>query len=247
MTRTNQAAGLQNPLQNVFPQPIVSNRAPTSNDRNYPLGQEWVNRSAKDVYILADVAAGVATWNLAASTAGELNTLDGDSGSATPTAGAITLAGGTNLTTSATGSTVTTSLDASITLTTVNATTFDTNVAAAAVTLAGTTLAADGTDADIGIAITPKGTGVVTVASGGVTVTAGDFTATAGDFIASTAGTGVTLGGGARVVCGTGDPNTVVTAPQGSLYLTLDGSSTSTRAYINTDSATAWTAITTAT
>lgn len=44
---------------------------------------------------------------------------------------------------------------------TVNATTLDTNVEAAGVTLAGTTLAADGTDADISINITPKGTGSV--------------------------------------------------------------------------------------
>ena len=37
--------------------------------------------------------------------------------------------------------------------------TFDTNVSAAGVTLTGTTLAADGTDSNINIAITPKGTG----------------------------------------------------------------------------------------
>jgi len=43
------------------------------------------------------------------------------------------------------------------------ATTFDTNVAAAAVTLSGTTLAADGTDANIPITITPKGTEAVTI------------------------------------------------------------------------------------
>ena len=43
------------------------------------------------------------------------------------------------------------------TFTTANATTFDTNVAAAGVTLAGTTLAADGTDTTIDISITPKG------------------------------------------------------------------------------------------
>jgi len=46
-----------------------------------------------------------------------------------------------------------------ISATTVNATTFDTNVAAAAVTLSGTTLAADGTDTNINLAITPKGSG----------------------------------------------------------------------------------------
>lgn len=42
---------------------------------------------------------------------------------------------------------------------TVNGQSFDTDVAAAGVTLSGTTLAADGTDANIDINITPKGTG----------------------------------------------------------------------------------------
>lgn len=49
-----------------------------------------------------------------------------------------------------------------VTATTVNGTTFDTNVAAAGVTLSGTTLAADGTDTNISLTLTPKGTGVVT-------------------------------------------------------------------------------------
>jgi fibronectin-binding autotransporter adhesin len=43
------------------------------------------------------------------------------------------------------------------TFTTVNATTFDTNVAAAGVTLSGTTLAADGTDTNINVLINTKG------------------------------------------------------------------------------------------
>jgi len=47
-----------------------------------------------------------------------------------------------------------------VTATTVNGT-FDTNVAAAGVTLSGTTLAADGTDTNINLTLTPKGTGVV--------------------------------------------------------------------------------------
>lgn len=45
---------------------------------------------------------------------------------------------------------------------------------------------------------------------------------------------------------GAGSPAGVVTAAQGSLYLRTDGSSTSTRAYINTDGGTGWTNITTA-
>lgn len=46
---------------------------------------------------------------------------------------------------------------------TVNAQSFDTDVAAAGVTLSGTTLSADGTDANIDINITPKGTGSAVV------------------------------------------------------------------------------------
>jgi hypothetical protein len=51
------------------------------------------------------------------------------------------------------------------TFTTCDAGTFDTNVAAAGVTLSGVTLAADGTDANINIPITPKGTGVLQTAN----------------------------------------------------------------------------------
>jgi hypothetical protein len=51
----------------------------------------------------------------------------------------------------------------SLTATTVYGTTFDTNVAAAGVTLSGTTLSADGTDANIDINITAKGTGQVII------------------------------------------------------------------------------------
>jgi len=65
----------------------------------------------------------------------------------------------------------------SLTATTVNATTFDTNVAAAAVTLAGVTLAADGNDADIPINVTPKGTGAVVISK--VDIAAGEIDGTA--------------------------------------------------------------------
>jgi hypothetical protein len=44
---------------------------------------------------------------------------------------------------------------------------------------------------------------------------------------------------------GAGTPNAVISAPKGSFYLNTTGSSTSTRAFINTDGATTWTAITT--
>lgn len=46
------------------------------------------------------------------------------------------------------------------------------------------------------------------------------------------------------VVAGTGAPT--FSAPQGTLYLNITGSSVSTRAYINTTGSTTWTAVTTA-
>ena len=50
--------------------------------------------------------------------------------------------------------------------------------------------------------------------------------------------------GAIQVFSGAGAP--AFTAPQGSLYLRTDGSSTSTRAYINTTGSTTWTNVTTA-
>lgn len=52
---------------------------------------------------------------------------------------------------------------------------------------------------------------------------------------------------GVALFWGTGDPNTALTAPKGSLFIRTDGSSTSTRIYVNTDASTAWTSVTTAT
>lgn len=75
-------------------------------------------------------------------------------------------------------------------------------------------------------------TGNITADSGTAPVAGG-----AAAFLAtSTASFGIFVGSGAPTV----------SAAQGSLYLRTDGSSTSTRAYINTDGATTWTAITTA-
>lgn len=48
----------------------------------------------------------------------------------------------------------------------------------------------------------------------------------------------------ANICAGTGTPT--FSATKGTLYLNLTGSSTSTRAFINTDGATTWTAVTTA-
>ena len=81
---------------------------------------------------------------------------------------------------------------------------------------------------------TLSATGNVTADSATAPVAGG-----ASAFIATNvaAGLGVYIGSGAPTVA----------AAQGSLYLRTDGSSTSTRAYVNTNGTTGWTAITTAT
>jgi len=67
------------------------------------------------------------------------------------------------------------------------------------------------------------------------------------DVVAGTAGTGVmTLGAGAapQICFGTGAPS--FAAPKGSLYLCMDGSSTSTRLYSCSVATGTWVAVTTA-
>jgi len=79
-------------------------------------------------------------------------------------------------------------------------------------------------------ATTVSATGNIT-ADSGVAVVAGGAAA----FLATASSVGIYVGSGAPTV----------SAAKGSLYLRTDGSSTSTRAYINTDGATTWTNIVT--
>ena len=110
----------------------------------------------------------------------DIRTMTGDAGGAvSPDAGSgdLKLLGGTNITTTGHPVTndITVDLDATITLTQVNATTFDTNNLASGVTLSGTTLAADGTNADINITVTPKGTGDLVITTGDVNISSGNL------------------------------------------------------------------------
>ena len=79
---------------------------------------------------------------------------------------------------------------------------------------------------------TVSGTGTVTAISG-TAITAGGSAAL---LATATASFGVFLGSGAPTIA----------AAKGSLYLRSDGSSTSTRLYVNSDSSTTWVAVTTA-
>jgi len=114
------AYGLTKPLINVFPFPIFSPTAPTTNDRSYLPGQVWVHASGdtRTVYIFGGRdSSGLGVWTLSSTSAGDLQTLSGDSGTADPSGGNILVAGGTNITTSATSNQVTINLDSSVTVT----------------------------------------------------------------------------------------------------------------------------------
>jgi hypothetical protein len=119
--RFNKGYGISNPLQDVFPSPIVATRDPTTSDTNYQLGQVWVNSSDDQSWTLTSVSSGSANWALASPGSSDVNTIGGDSGTANPAGGNINIVGGTNITTtgaSPTGDDVSVDLDAAITLAT---------------------------------------------------------------------------------------------------------------------------------
>lgn len=260
--RRNVAYGFSQPLINEAPVPVVALRDPATTDIGYQLGTEWINKLTNNIWFLASVVANSATW--VQLTAG------GGSGvfTALTVTGTSTLTGTTNINT--TGAAVTSIGTGGTGAVNIGNATGNTAVTGTLTTSAGLTVTAGGAAITGTTTINTAGAGVTTIGTGGtgatnignatgntavtgslttsttLTATAGAITATNGNFVATAAGTGIILGGGAKVVSGTGDPNTVVTAPQGSLYLRLDGSSASTRAYINSNSATTWIAVTTA-
>lgn len=87
---------------------IKSPRAPTTNDKKYPVGAIWVNTATNSAYILTSAPG---NWSLfGTSSGGAVNSLTGDAGGAIlPAAGNITLAGtsGQGISTSGAGSTIT--------------------------------------------------------------------------------------------------------------------------------------------
>jgi hypothetical protein len=55
--------GLPQPLSQSFPSPVISKRAPTSEDTGHPIGRLWVNNSAGKSWILLQVSGGSANWH----------------------------------------------------------------------------------------------------------------------------------------------------------------------------------------
>lgn len=93
MTLNNpRAYGQGQPLIDVFPAPIYSNRAPAGSDIDYPFGQQWLFGDI--VYELTVKTQGVATWTVLGGGTSSLATLTGASGAAAvPVAGNINILG----------------------------------------------------------------------------------------------------------------------------------------------------------
>jgi len=169
---SNNLYGFPQPLTQVFPPPILAQRAPTTSDYQYPIGQIWVDEVGDDAYILVDVASNTATWQVMAATPGEIATITASSGGAlSPTAGNINILGTANqITTAGSGSTVTLTLPAAIT---------------APGSLTTTTTLASGTTLAAG---TSMSSGTSIIAGTTLTATLGAITATNGNLVLTAAG-----------------------------------------------------------
>ncbi len=90
-------------------------RAPATTDVNYPIGKRWVDYVNNAEYTLTSLSNSSnipsAVWVISASGTGLVSTISGDTGTASPVAGDIKLAGTANqIATAASGKTVTLSL-----------------------------------------------------------------------------------------------------------------------------------------
>jgi hypothetical protein len=217
--RQNVAYGLSQPLIPEAPAPIAAHRSPTTTDYA-AIGTVWSNTLTSQVYILASIIANVATWILVTAGGGA-----GAFASLTVTPGPISLTGTTTINTA--GAAATSIGNAASTTTILGPTNI--NQTGAATTN-----------------INAAGTGAVNIgnATGNVTIPAGNLVLTNGDISLNPAAN-IEWRGLSGIFAGTGDPNGIVFAPQGSLYLRDDGSGVNNRAYINTDGVSTWTAIVT--
>jgi len=120
MANLSKSQGLDKAFNDIFPVPIKATRAPTSSDIRFPIGQLWVRTDTAQVYILAQLSSGSASWTLASPGSSDVDTLTADSGGAISPSGTgnITIAGGDSITTAGSGTTITIDLDEAITCTT---------------------------------------------------------------------------------------------------------------------------------
>jgi len=96
--QANSVYGFPQPIQAFDLIPETFERAPTTSDIGFSLGQQWYDSVGQINYILTSVAAGSATWVATVAAVGPVDTIQGSSGGAlSPAAGNIIIAAGTNI------------------------------------------------------------------------------------------------------------------------------------------------------
>ena len=229
-SRINIDYGLTNPLQQVPPQPIVANRAPTTSD-TAEIGTLWIDKLTNASYVLTSIAAGLATWTTSAFSANPTVTtltvtggvgtvLDVQSGDVSVDAGNLTVTGNLTITgtTTLTGPFILNDTGA-IALT-------STDNAPGAIALL-----VNGGAAETLTIISDQGTGngaiALTAVAGGITLSGGKATANAINLTASNAAGGLTstVGTGGYSFTAT-NGNSVFNTGTGSLSLSSDAAAT---------------------
>lgn len=93
MPRPNSNYGFPNALSNQFPDPIISNVAPTNTDEGEP-GQVWVHQTANVAYMCIKTDAGATTWASAPLSAVAVAVMSVDPGDLTVVAGDLIVTAG---------------------------------------------------------------------------------------------------------------------------------------------------------
>lgn len=65
--------GFSQPYESYQPKAVRFARAPTSTDKRYPYSQIWIDTSTNDIYMLTNVVAGAANWELLVSGEGDIS------------------------------------------------------------------------------------------------------------------------------------------------------------------------------
>lgn len=153
--------------QAAAPKPIIAQRAPTTNDLGYAIGQLWVNQSGDVIYCHLEDAAGIASWVILGGSSVAVEALSGNTGTAVPSGGVIQIATDSNLNSVGAANAVTVSMAAAIApATSVTSGSFITSSATLGVTYSTNTINATGSNANIDININPKGTGQILASRG---------------------------------------------------------------------------------
>lgn len=119
MTFNPPRSPLEYPVNQELPVRIFrSTRSPTASDsRQFRVRDFWIDSTLRTIYSLVDKTSTGAVWiNLGVGSSGDVTEIGSDSGTAFPSAGNITIAGGTGINTSGAGDTITVNLDIPVTV-----------------------------------------------------------------------------------------------------------------------------------